>query len=233
MIGALLVGLFVGFFLSIPPGPIAVAVMKQAIDGDYRYGLKVGLGASTMDTIYSLCAIFASTAIIDTLQEALQDFAWMKLVFQLVCVVAFVIVGVRYLKPTSRKVVDTARKEEQQEERARKMGYNSPYLVGILMSIANLASPTFLPMLIAVASYLHANDLVSNDAGQCVAYGFGFGSGAALWFLVLLKTIYRWRTRLSAGFIARIYRFAGLSFIFFALLLAFNVIRTTDWGTYF
>lgn len=233
MIGALFIGLAVGFFLSIPPGPIAVAVMKQSIEGNYKHGLGVGLGASTMDTIYSLFAIFASSAIIVTLQNALRDFAWMQLAFQVICVIAFVIVGVRYLKPTTKKVAETAQQEERQEERARKMGYNSPYLVGILMSIANLASPTFIPMLIAVAGYLHANDLVSSDVGECIAYAVGFGGGAALWFFVLLKTIYKWRTRLSAGFISRIYQFAGLSFIFFAIVLAFNVIRTTRWSDYF
>ncbi len=230
MIGALLVGLTVGFFLSIPPGPIAVAVMKQAIDGNYKHGMKIGLGASTMDTIYSLATIFASSALIVTLTNALKNQAWLLLAFQIVCVFAFVMVGIRYLKPNRKNVKETEEKELMQEERARKLGYSSPYLVGVVMSVANLASPTFLPMLFGVASYLQAHELVSKGADECIAYGFGFGGGAALWFIVLLKTIFKWRTKLSEGFIVRIYQFAGISFIFFALLLAFNVIRSTNWS---
>ncbi len=231
MIGALLIGLTVGFFLSIPPGPIAVAVMKQAIDGNDKYGMKIGLGASTMDTIYSIVAIFASSAIVVTLKDVLNDYVWLQLVFQIVCVVAFVIVGIRYLKPTTKNMDETTKQEKIQEERARKMGYSSPYLVGVVMSVANLASPTFLPMLIAVASYLHANELVSNGADECLAYAIGFGGGAALWFTLLLRMIYKWRTRFSAGFIVRIYQFAGVSFLFFAVLLTYNVIRSTNWAT--
>lgn len=233
MIGAFFVGLVVGFFLSIPPGPIAVAVMRQAIEGHYKPGMKIGLGASTMDTIYSLIAIFASSALLVSLQTALTVNGWLKVLFQLACIVTLVVLGLRYFKPTTKEVVETERKELEQEERARKMGGSSYYFIGIVMSVTNLASPTFIPSLIFIAGYLHANDLVDSSVPESVAYALGFGSGAALWFILLLRTLYKWRARLSASFISRLYIFAGWSFMVFAAILAFHIIVDTNWKELF
>ena len=40
MVTALLVGLVVGFVLVMPPGPIAMACMRQALGGQTREGLE-------------------------------------------------------------------------------------------------------------------------------------------------------------------------------------------------
>jgi threonine/homoserine/homoserine lactone efflux protein len=234
MILAFIIALVVGFGLSIPPGPIAVAVMRQALEGNYKPGIQIGLGAATMDTIYSMIAIFASSALVATLKSALSLNVWVMLAFQVGSIITLVVLGIRYLKPTTKQVVETEKKEMMQEERARKLGKGkSSYFVGIVMSVTNLASPTFLPTLFAVASFFHVNNMVDNSVAQCVAYGFGFGSGAALWFVLLLRTIFKWRARLSANFISRLYQFAGWSFILFAAILVFHIIVGTDWGKAF
>ena len=46
MMTALLVGLVVGFVLAIPPGPIAMACIHQALAGQVREGVALVLGAS-------------------------------------------------------------------------------------------------------------------------------------------------------------------------------------------
>ena len=232
MIFALIVGLVIGFFVSIPPGPIAVAVMKQALDGKFRPGIQIGVGASTMDTIYSLIAIFASTAIVGSLRHAFTMNGWVMLGFQIACITTLVVLGLSYFKVKTKDVAKEERREMEQEERARKMGFSSPYLIGIIMSITNLATPTFLPTVFGIAGYLHANNYVDNSVGECVLYALGFGSGAALWFVVLLRTMYKWRTKISENFVARIYVFAGWSFIIFAAILALRIAIGTDWSTF-
>lgn len=230
MIGALFVGIAVGFVLSIPPGPIAIAVMRQAIDGKYKPGLKIGLGASTMDMIYTLVAVFASSALVSSLQRALTGNGWLRVAFQIACVITLVVLGIRYFRATTKNMVESAQQEKAQEERAKKMGFRSDYLIGVLMSVTNLASPTFLPTLIFVAGYLGANGMIGKSAADNIAYAVGFGAGAWLWFLALLRTLYQWRTRLSSGFVTRLYQFAGWSFIVFAAILVFNVVVNTDWN---
>src|SRR5437868_362877 len=129
MLTALVVGFAVGFVLAIPPGPIAVACIKQAIDGHRERGIKLALGASTMDIIYALVAAFASSALFAGLRGMITDHGWYLLAFQVVCIIVLVVIGVRYFKPTTKDVAESAQKEAAQEERARKLGYTSPFLV--------------------------------------------------------------------------------------------------------
>jgi threonine/homoserine/homoserine lactone efflux protein len=233
MILALLIGLTVGYVMSIPPGPIAVAVIKNALDGKPREGMQVGFGASTMDTLYSLIAIFASTALVGTLKDAIVGNPIWVFLFQIAAIVTLVVLGVKYIRATTSNVVQSTAQEKAQEDRAQKMGLKSPYFTGMIISIANLASPTFFPLLIGVASYVHTQDLVNNSIAQCSLYALGFGSGAALWFVTLQKVLYRWRKKLSSNFIGIIFKFAGWSFLLFALVLIVEVMIHTEWEKLF
>src|SRR4029453_7020709 len=63
MVTALLVGLGLGFVLAIPPGPIAIAILRQALAGQARAGVAMALGASAMDILYMCIAGWASVAL--------------------------------------------------------------------------------------------------------------------------------------------------------------------------
>src|SRR6266571_2470257 len=127
MVTALLVGLVVGFVLAMPPGPIAIACLRQALAGQAREGLALALSASAMDIGYALLAAFASSALVGALRGLVTDNAWYLLAFQGGCIVVLVVLGLRYCRPT-----------------------------GVLIALTNLASPTFLPSLIFAMSLLHA-----------------------------------------------------------------------------
>lgn len=230
MLTALIVGIIVGLVLSLPPGPISVAVMRHALAGEFRYGLLIGIGAATMDTLYSLAAIFASTALIGAVKETVLSNGWLLLILQIAAVVVMVSLGFKYTKPTQADVRATAGTQASSEARAEKMGGKRPYVVGIVMSIVNLPSPTFLPSLIAVATYLHANNWVDSSIVESVSYAVGFGVGAALWFGTVLRTIHTIRNRISPTFIGRVYTFTGASFFLFAVVLLYNIVRATSWS---
>lgn len=230
MLTALLVGLVAGFVLAIPPGPIAVACIRQALDGYERAGVQLAIGASAMDIVYALIAAFASSALFVSLQGMVMDNAWYLLAFQVGCIVALVVLGLRYFRPTTQRVEASTRQGETQAERARQLGYSSPYLIGVLIALTNLASPTFLPSLIFAMSLLHARGWVGHDVGANVLYAVGFGAGAALWFVLLLKMLTRLRSNLSPNFMQMIYRVAGGSFILFALILTYTVVTATEWS---
>ena len=193
MIGALLVGLVVGFCLSIPPGPIAIAVMRQALEGHPRSGLKLGLGGSTMDTLYALSALFASSAVILPLQNTFTGTPWLMLLFQGACIVTLIVLGTRYFKANVVQVAANAQQVLAHAERVHRIGFTSNYLMGIGISLTCLASPTFLPSLIAVAGFLHDKGFVDASFAQSAMYALGFGSGAAIWLLVVLRTVYTLR----------------------------------------
>ena len=230
MLGALLVGVVVGFGLSIPPGPVAIAVMRQALEGHPRSGLQLGLGASTMDTLYALSALFASSAFLLPLRNAFTGTPWLLLLFQGVCIATLLVLGTRYFTANAVQVAANAQQVLAHEERVHRLGFTSDYLMGIFISLTNLANPTFLPSLIAVAGFVHAKGFVDASFAQSAMYALGFGSGAALWLLVVLRTVYTLRAKLSVHVITRLYQFAGWSFILFAAILTYYVVVRTEWS---
>jgi len=135
-----------------------------------------------------------------------------------------VVLGLHYCRPTG--VAGRPRQEEQNRTRDDA----SPYLRGVLIALTNLASPTFLPSLIFTMSLLHARGWVGHDVGDHVMYALGFGAGAALWFVLLLRTLTRLRSQFSPTVIPMLSRIAGGVFLLFALMLAYNMVTTTAWS---
>ena len=55
---AFIVGLVVGFFTTLPIGPINIAVMTKGLSGKTGQGLMIGAGSGWMDFVYCAAAMF-------------------------------------------------------------------------------------------------------------------------------------------------------------------------------
>ena len=230
MVLSLLIGLVVGFGMSIPPGPISVAVIKQGVQGDFHSGIRIGVGASLIDCLYALIAAFASSAIILEFKNFLAGHAWVELLFQIVCIAILILLGRKYFNATTEDLQQSTDEEEARESRARKFGVSSAFMVGILMAVMNLANPSFLPSLIFVAGFVQAKQWIIPGISGSLLYAVGFGLGVFIWFYVLLRLILRMRTRLPTTYFTYIFKFAGGAFYLFAAILAVRVFLATDWG---
>jgi threonine/homoserine/homoserine lactone efflux protein len=225
MMTALLVGLVVGFVLAMPPGPIAMACIHQALAGQAREGVALVLGASAMDIVYALLAACASSALVGALWGMVLHHAWALLAFQGGCIVVLVVLGLRSCRSTTHG--DAAR--ARPEARSRPRGDASPYLRGVLIALTNLASPTFLPSLIFAMSLLQVRGWVGHAVGAHVMYALGFGVGGALWFVLLLRTLTHLRAQISPTVIPLMYRVAGGVSFLFAGMLTYHMVTTTAW----
>jgi threonine/homoserine/homoserine lactone efflux protein len=225
MVTALLVGLVVGFVMVMPPGPIAMACMRQALAGQTREGLALVLGAAVMDSGYALLAAFASSALVEALWGLVLHHAWALLAFQGGCIVVLVVLGLRSCRSTTPG--DAARARPEAQDRPR--GDASPYLHGVLIALTNLASPTFLPSLIFAMSLVHVRGWVGHAVGDHVMYALGFGVGGALWFVLLLRTLTHLRAKVSPTVMPMIERVAGGMFLLFAGMLTYHLV-TTAWS---
>ncbi len=229
MITALLLGVLLGFVLSIPPGPLAVAVIKKSFEGRFKPAFMTGFGAATMDIIYTLAATFTSSALVVALNSLFVQYKWLSLVFQILSVIVLLLLGLKYLRQKHMSHAATLASNKE----TGKPGPASPFFVGVLIAFMNLASPTFLPAMIASVSYLHGEGLLERGVWESMLYSVGFGAGTLLWFLALVRFLIKQRKKLSPNFITSIYKFAGGTFIFFALMLAYKIIRYTNWNTFF
>ncbi len=230
MILAAIAGIVLGFSLSIPPGPISVAVIRKGMEGDPEGARLIGIGAAAIDIVYALIAAFASSAILRSVGDFLDGSVWFALIFQIVCIGILLFLGYRYFHATARDVTESAQHEEEQESTARRFGATSGMMLGVFMAIMNLANPSFLPTMIAVAGALHAEGILTPDPVANTLYSVGFGIGVLLWFLVLLKIVVYMRKRLPLAYFRYIFRFAGGAFYLFALIIGVRVAIATDWG---
>ncbi|MDP3015811.1 MAG: LysE family translocator, partial [Deltaproteobacteria bacterium] len=62
-IGFLLKGLFIGFSIAAPVGPIGLLCIRRTLAEGRTFGLVSGLGAATADAIYGCIAGFGLTFI--------------------------------------------------------------------------------------------------------------------------------------------------------------------------
>jgi putative LysE/RhtB family amino acid efflux pump len=226
MVTALLVGLVVGFVMVMPPGPIAMACMRQALAGQTKEGLALGLGAAVMDSGYALLAAFASSALVEALWDMMMHHAWALLAFQGGCIVVLVVVGLHYCRSSRPGGAARARPEA----RGRLRGDVSPALSGVLLALTNLANPMFLPSLIFVMSLLQVRGWVGHAVGDHIMYALGFGGGAALWYVLLLRTVTHLRAQFSPTVMPMLARVAGGVLLLCAGLLTYTVVMTTAWS---
>lgn len=229
MILAPLAGILLGFFLSIPPGPISVAIIKKGIQGEKDFGRMIGAGAAGIDILYAVIAAFASSAIVTSLGDFLLDNQWFELIFQVACILILIFLGYRYFHATAEDLAESNEEEKEQEEKARKYGAKSGLMVGVFMALMNLANPSFLPTMIGVAGFLHAEGILSTSPIVNGLYAIGFGVGVFLWFLLLLRIVIHMSARLPLTYFNYVFRFAGGAFFLFALIIAVRVAFSTDW----
>ena len=212
--------------MVMPPGPIAMACMRQALAGQTKEGLALGLGAAVMDSGYALLAAFASSALVEALWDMMMHHAWALLAFQGGCIVVLVVVGLHYCRSSRHGGAARARPEA----RGRLRGDVSPALSGVLLALTNLANPMFLPSLIFVMSLLQVRGWVGHAVGDHVMYALSFGGGAALWYVLLLRTVTHLRAQFSPTVLPMLARVAGGVLLLCAGLLTYTVVMTTAWS---
>jgi threonine/homoserine/homoserine lactone efflux protein len=234
MITALLLGIILGFALSIAPGPIAVAFMKKAVEGHFKQAFMIGFGAAVMDIVFNMVAAFASSAIVVSLSALFLENRSLSFAFQILSIGILLLLGIRYIRqkhvPTNNELLE---REAAQEAKATQYSHGSPFFLGVLIGVTNLATPTFFPSMVAAVSYLHAEGFLISAFGANILYAVGFGLGTMLWFTILLRLFIKHRTKLSPGFINTMFKGAGATLLLCAALLVYNVLRSTNWAALF
>jgi threonine/homoserine/homoserine lactone efflux protein len=226
MATALLVGLVVGFVMVMPPGPFAMVCIRQALAGQAREDVALVLGVAVLDSGYALLAACASSALFAALWDMLRHHGWALLAFQGGCIAVLVVLGLHYCRSSTHKGATRV----WGEARSPLRGDVTPALRGVLLALTSLANPAFLPSLIFTISLLQVRGWVGHAVGDAVLYALGFGVGAALWYVLLLRTVRHFRAQVSPTVIPMLNRVAGGVLLLCAGLLTYNVVVTTAWS---
>ncbi len=71
MLEALVIGIFAGYAIAIPVGPIAVLILRTGMRDGLRAAMAAGAGAATADLIYATIAMLAGPALVSLIAPAL------------------------------------------------------------------------------------------------------------------------------------------------------------------
>jgi threonine/homoserine/homoserine lactone efflux protein len=203
---ALVVGLMAGFLISIPVGPINVAVVNTFIKHNFELAFAIAVGGGLMDFVYFI--VF------------LSGLSLFQLPDQIILILK--IVGVLFifgfgLKEVFIKKANFNLNESVNKKQPTVIGF---FLLGVIIYASN---PTLLATMSGLAAFFRSWNLIANDFYHYLAVSVGLGIGSALWSYVLIIVMRKYQKRLPEQFFINFSRTCGVLIILISLYMAFTI----------
>jgi threonine/homoserine/homoserine lactone efflux protein len=190
----LFLGLVAGILVTIPLGPVNLLVVNTTVSKNIRAGMVLASGASIMELLKPLLAIYFSWLITRHIES--------NMYIQLTVVLAFVLIGLYFLlKKNNSHKADHNRREIPE------------FMKGVLISFLNIPA---LPFWIFVVAYCESTvgfDFSISTVGMFLAGVFS-GRYGMLWMYARLSQYVSERSSLIAIWLDRI-----IAILFFILAL--------------
>lgn len=198
-------GLFVGFSIAAPVGPIGLLCIRRSLAEGRVAGFVTGLGAATADALYGLVAGFGLTAISGFLDA--QRF-WLGLFGGLY--LAWLGVRTFLARPAENAAT------------AEATGLISTYLSTVLLTLTN---PATIVSFVAVFAGLGLGGSTSTGYRSAGALVLGVFLGSALWWLFLSGAVGLFRSRMNPAWLRAVNRFSGAVLVGFGLYALATLVR--------
>ncbi|MFZ0456772.1 MAG: LysE family transporter [Ignavibacteriaceae bacterium] len=195
-------GIFIGFALAVPIGPIGIMCIRKTLNEGRLRGLIVGLGAATADLLYGCVAAFGITFIANTL---VSQRIWIRLVGGAL----LLYLGVRtYLKLPANTVIPV-----------NSNGILRSYLTAFILTLTN---PLTIFAFIAVFAGLGLGSDLGNFSASVLVAGVFIGS--CLWFLSLSSAVMLFRKKLDLVGLKWVNRIAGILIIISGVMVMVSLL---------
>ncbi len=202
---AFIVGFVVGFFTTIPVGPINIAVMAKGLSGKTGQGLMIGAGSGWMDIVYCAAAMFGISS--------LNSNPKVELVFRIATFAIFFLFGIRtaFFNTGEAKV---SKSEESP-------GFKRYFLLGIVLYLSN---PSFIAYWITVAGIIHGYHILADTSYNNLFFSLGTGFGTTGWFFILLELVEKQKMKLDKKLIDTITRGFGVILLLISLFMGYKLL---------
>lgn len=231
MLTAILIGALIGFILAIPPGPVSFACIKVGLQNGRKECFELSLGSALMDTFYCVLAIFAATAVFNTLNGYLDSYPLVYLTIQVGVVVGLIYYGMSQFR--KRQIKPAEIETKPQPKFIQTLKSRGPFLLGIAFAMSNIANPSFMTTLFIMTAWVRKLELFAASFSTNMLFSLGFGVGNFIWLFLLAYIVHMNKHKLSETSITRIKQFAGLTFIGFGGILGWRVVTLTNWANVF
>jgi threonine/homoserine/homoserine lactone efflux protein len=197
-------------FSSIPFGPVNLTILNEGAQRGFLWALLIGLGASTMETIYCAFSFTGFSSLLDhgVVQAFLQVFGFVFILF-----IGFKFLLAKNIHLPDKLEIASGKIETRIEQ---KFHPHSAFMTGFVRVLANLGVLLFW---IVLAANLMTRDWVDGDsfAAKAACVG-GVALGTNTWFLILSFGVSRGHGRFSETTLLRLQHFSGICLIIFGLL---------------
>lgn len=190
---AAILGIVSGFVISIPVGPINLAIINEGAKRGFKWGVLIGAGGISMDLVYCSIAFAGFSGLFTT--------RLLRATIELLSFLALVYLGFKYLEAT--RLPAMTKGVEMVEHTLHP---HTAFMIGFVRVLGNPAVLLF--WITLSASFLSHNWIEDTWAskGACVA---GMGAGAFAWFLLLSYLVSLGHGRFSARTLIRMAHVSG------------------------
>lgn len=206
---AFTIGLVSGFVISIPVGPINLAIINEGAKRGFKWGVLIAFGAITMDIIYCGIAFagFAGMFTTHLLQATMQLLSFLALIY----------LGIKYLQATHLPA--TTKSVEMVEHRLHP---HTAFTIGFVRVLGN---PAVLLFWIFLSAFIMSHEWIEDtwaSRGACV---LGMSTGAFLWFVLLSFLVSLGHRRLSEKTLVRMSHVSGAVLLLAAMPVGVRLIK--------
>jgi threonine/homoserine/homoserine lactone efflux protein len=209
MVAAFTIGVVSGFLISIPVGPINLAIINEGVKRGFRWGVLIGFGAVVMDAIYCGIAFAGFAGMFSTrvLQATIQLLSFLALVY----------LGIQYLQATHLPA--TTKSVELVEH---KLHPHTAFMIGFVRVLGN---PAVLLFWIFLSAFIMSHEWIEDtwaSRGACV---LGMATGAFAWFVLLSFLVSLGHGRFSERTLVRMSHVSGACLLLAALPVGVRLVK--------
>lgn len=207
MLTAALFGFGLGWLGSIPvAGPISALVVTRGIQGRFRAGSFIALGAGLAEALYAFLAFWGFSTF-------LADYPIIEPISGAAAALILFVLGVSFARTKSM--------EAKTKELPRDSALGS-FTLGAMLCLLN---PTLIATWGATVTTLYSAKVVDFSSAQAAPFAVGVSLGIAGWFLTLLWLIRRYKDRFTTAALTRLVRGVGVLLIGLALFFAVRFVQ--------
>jgi len=207
---ALLLGLFIGFLMCIPVGPINVMVINTQIKSNSQNALAIALGGSVMDVIYFMVIL-----------SGLSMFEFSDNVTMILKSVGIALIFFLGIKDLMAKPVSS---EPETEVKTKKAGIIGYLLLGVIIYTSN---PTLILTMTGLGAFIKSLTLFPMNQTNIVIHSLGLGAGSFLWFVFLSKLTNKFKEAIRNKYLLTFNRVSGSLMIILSIFMLTKLIFPT------
>ncbi len=200
-------GLLIGFFSSMPLGPVNLVAISQVIQRGFRHGFLIGITTGLMDASYCFAALLGIAQITQYLSQ-------LEIYIKMTAVLLFVFLGIRALhsakKPQTVQLPDSFR------------SIHRPVLAAMALCLTN---PALYAYWIGVAGFVTTQGWMTGNIWKTGVFSVAVLVGTIGWYTLLSRYVAKYHHQFSPRAFRTIFTTIAVGLFGFAGYTLYTVVQ--------